>query len=232
MTFTSDLGRLFSVFVLVSGVVLLLVVLLFAFIRFFYAPWFEAQARLRGPRRIRPSVREHVIISRHDEIAVWLIERLRPEGIPYYAIEPNPAVAAQMLGHGISIISGDIDNRATYAGGFKGMDIAGFSAHNTPLAGRIVRETRLRETTGLNIVGIWERGRLRPAFLISRSPIKRCRPVRGRRPRCSAGEDTRGIWHRFANRAARGRGQLQWRVRDDPAGVDATGARRGVDHAG
>ena len=245
VTFTSDVGRLFSVFVLVSGVVLLLVVLPFTFIRFFYAPWLEAQVRLRAPRRIRPPVREHVIISRHDEIAAGLIERLRPEGIPYYAIEPDPTVAAQMVGHGISVITGDIDNRATYEGvhiqqarlmlanredttntnitltvrevaadvpivafvededsidilelsgathvlalkqrlgeylasrisagrgeanligGFKGMHIATFPARNTPLAGRVVRETRLRESTGLNILGVWERGRLRPAF--------------------------------------------------------------------
>ena len=245
ITFTTDIGRLFSVIVLVSGLVLLLVMLPFTFIRFFYAPWLEAQVRLRAPRRLRPSVREHVIISRHDEIAAGLIERLRPEAIPYCVIEPDPAVAAQMLNQGISVITGDIDNRLTYEGvhvqqarlvlanredttntnvtltvrevtrdvpivafvegldsidilelsgathvlalkqrlgeylanrisaghgdadvigGFKGLQIAEFPAHNTPLAGRIVRETRLRETMGLNIVGVWQRGRLRPAF--------------------------------------------------------------------
>ena len=116
ITFTSDIGRLFSVFVLLSGVVLLLVVLPFTFIRFFYAPWLEAQVRLSAPRRLRPSVREHVIISRHDEIAAGLIERLRPEAIPYCVIEPDPAVAAQMLSQGISVITGDIDNRSTYEG--------------------------------------------------------------------------------------------------------------------
>ena len=89
ITFTSNIGRLFSVFVLALGVVLLLVVLPFTFIRLFYAPWLEAQVRLRAPRRLRPSVREHVIISRHDEIAAGLIERLRPEAIPYYVIEPD-----------------------------------------------------------------------------------------------------------------------------------------------
>ena len=52
LTFQSDLGRLFSVVVLLSGVVLLLVVLPFTFIRFFYAPWLEAQLRLRAPRRL------------------------------------------------------------------------------------------------------------------------------------------------------------------------------------
>ncbi len=245
ITFTTDIGRLFSVFVLVSGLVLLLVVLPFTFIRFFYAPWLEAQVRLRAPRRLPPSVREHVIISRHDEIAAGLIERLRTEAIPYCVIEPDPAVAAQMFSQGISVITGDIDNRSTYegvhvqqarlvlanredttntnltltvrevtrdvpivafvedqdsidilelsgathvlalkqrlgeylanrisaghgdadvVGGFKGLQIAEFPARNTPLSGQIVRETRLRETMGLNIVGVWQRGRLRPAF--------------------------------------------------------------------
>jgi len=45
ITFTSDLGRAFSVVVLVSGVVLLLIVFPFAFISFFYAPWLEARLR-------------------------------------------------------------------------------------------------------------------------------------------------------------------------------------------
>ena len=116
VTFTTDIGRLFSLIVLASGVVLLLVVLPFTFIRFFYVPWLEAQVRLTAPRRIPSSVRGHVIISRNDEIAAGLIERLRPDGIPYYVIEPDPAAAAQMLGHGISVITADIDNRATYEG--------------------------------------------------------------------------------------------------------------------
>ena len=39
VTFTTDVGRLFSIVVLLSGVVLLLVVLPFLFIRLFYARW-------------------------------------------------------------------------------------------------------------------------------------------------------------------------------------------------
>lgn len=50
ITFNSDVGRAFSILVLISGIVLLLIVLPFAFIRFFYAPWLEAQIRLRAPR--------------------------------------------------------------------------------------------------------------------------------------------------------------------------------------
>ena len=245
VTFGSDVGRLFSLAVLVSGVVLLLVVLPFTFIRFFYAPWLEAQVRLRAPRGVPSSVRGHVIISRHDEIAASLIERLRAEGIPYYVVEPDPTAAAHLLGEGISVVTGELDSRTTYEGlhvqqarlllanredttntnitltvreastdvpivgivehedstdilelsgcthvlplkvrlgeylanrvsaglgntdvigTFKGLQIAEFSARDTPLAGLAVRDTRLRERTGLNVVGVWHRGRLRPAF--------------------------------------------------------------------
>ena len=250
VVFTSDVGRLFTIWVLGSGVVLLLVVLPFTFIRFFYAPWLEAQVRLRAPRRVPSSVRGHVIISRHDEIASVLIERLRPEGIPYYVVEPDPAAAAHLLNQGIAVVTGELDSRTTYEGlqveqarlllanredttntnitltvrevsrdvpivglvehedstdilelsgcnhvlplkvrlgeylanrvsaglgtadvigTFEGLQIAEFSARNTPLAGLTVRETRLREQTGLNIVGVWHRGRLMPAF--PQSPI-------------------------------------------------------------
>ena len=245
VTFTSDAGRLFSLVVLVSGVVLLLVVLPFTFIRFFYAPWLEAQVRLRAPRRVHTSVRGHVIISRYDEIATGLIERLRPDGIPYYVIEPDPAAAAHLLNEGISVVTGELDSRTTYEGlqvqqarlllanredttnanitltvreasrdvpivgivehedstdilelsgcnhvlplkvrlgeylanrvsaglgnadvigTVTGLQVAEFSARDTPFAGLAVRETRLRERTGLNVVGIWHRGRLTPAF--------------------------------------------------------------------
>jgi voltage-gated potassium channel len=50
--FTSDIGRLFSMMVLLSGVFFLLVVLPFLFIRLFYAPWLEARIRLLAPRRV------------------------------------------------------------------------------------------------------------------------------------------------------------------------------------
>jgi Trk K+ transport system NAD-binding subunit len=38
-----------------------------------------------------------------------------------------------------------------------------FPVHNTPLQNRTIREARLREFTGITIVGVWERGRFRPA---------------------------------------------------------------------
>mgnify|MGYP001145761977 CR=1 FL=1 len=48
ITFASDLGRIFSSIVLLSGIVMLLVVFPFTFIEFFYAPWMAAQAEARA----------------------------------------------------------------------------------------------------------------------------------------------------------------------------------------
>src|SRR5678815_5373593 len=44
ITFQSDLGRAFSIIVLLSGMVFLLILLPFTFIEFFYAPWMKSQA--------------------------------------------------------------------------------------------------------------------------------------------------------------------------------------------
>jgi voltage-gated potassium channel len=43
ITFQSDIGRVFSVVVLMSGVLFLLVMLPFTFVEFFYSPWLDAQ---------------------------------------------------------------------------------------------------------------------------------------------------------------------------------------------
>src|SRR5688572_16786225 len=73
ITFTSDTGRVFSILVLLSGVVFLLVMLPFLFIRLFYAPWLEARVRLRAPREVRPGTSGHVIIAEFDPIAAGLV---------------------------------------------------------------------------------------------------------------------------------------------------------------
>jgi Trk K+ transport system NAD-binding subunit len=114
ITFTSDIGRLFSIIVLLSGIVLLLILLPFMFIRLFYAPWLEAQIRLTAPREIPENVSGHVIICSYDTIASGLIDRLRLHSIPYCVIEPDYAAAARMHGDGISVITGETDSRATY----------------------------------------------------------------------------------------------------------------------
>jgi hypothetical protein len=66
ITFTSDVGRLFSIAVLLSGVLFLLILLPFLFIRLFYAPWLEARLRLRAPRELPAGTAGHVVIVEYD----------------------------------------------------------------------------------------------------------------------------------------------------------------------
>lgn len=114
ITFHSDVGRLFSVLVLLSGVFLLLIVLPFTFIRYFHAPWLEARVRMRAPRSVPADTAHHVVLCGYDAIAPGLIERLRLHDIPYFVIEPDPVIASAMHAEGISVIAGDVDSSETY----------------------------------------------------------------------------------------------------------------------
>ena len=58
ITFSTDLGLLFTLLVLLSGVVLMLIMLPFTFIQFFYAPWLEAQSQARTPRSLPKTTRD------------------------------------------------------------------------------------------------------------------------------------------------------------------------------
>src|SRR5687768_13679542 len=114
ITFTTDIGRVFSMVVLVSGVVFLLVMLPFLFIRLFYAPWLESRVRLRAPREVRAGTRGHVVITEYDAVAAGLVERLDAAGIAYFIVEPDAAKAARFVSEDLSVIAGDNDSRVTY----------------------------------------------------------------------------------------------------------------------
>ena len=114
ITFHSDMGRIYSIVVLASGVFLLLIMLPFAFIRFFYAPWLEAQIRAKAPRRLPEQVRDHVIICRMDTITNGFIRKLQVNNIPYCILEPDLVVATQLREEGFSVVSGEVDDPETY----------------------------------------------------------------------------------------------------------------------
>jgi len=114
ITFTSDLGRLFSLIVLVSGVVFLLVLLPFTFIQFFYAPWLEAQERARTPRSLPPGTQGHVILSPFDAVAAALIAKLRQYNYPYAVLVNDQQMALQLFDQGYKAVLGDLDDRRTY----------------------------------------------------------------------------------------------------------------------
>jgi Trk K+ transport system NAD-binding subunit len=114
ITFDSDVGRIFSIVVLGSGVVLLLIMLPFAFIRFFYAPWLEAQIRAKAPRKLPADMSGHVIICRLDSITNGLVRKLKVNNIPYCILEPDLVVATRLQEEGMTVVAGEIDDAQTY----------------------------------------------------------------------------------------------------------------------
>jgi voltage-gated potassium channel len=243
ITFHSDVGRLFSIVVLMSGIFLLLIVLPFVFIRSFYAPWLEARIRTRIPRVLADDVNDHVVICRHDSTTPGLIRQLVLHQIPYVVILDDPDDAIRMKEEGLSVIYGEIDSAITYenvrvssarlivanaedtsntnivltvraidpdvrivalaeeedsvdilelsgasralplkmllgnhlaarvsvgvgrpheVGRFRDLRMVEFLVHHTDLAGKTLIETRLREKTGISVIGVWSGGKLKP----------------------------------------------------------------------
>ena len=245
IVFESDVGRMFSLFVLASGIPLLLVILPAIFIRVIYAPWLEARLRQDVPSQPQEPLSDHVIITRHGPIASGLIDRLALSGIPYVVVEPDKSTALQLMNAGVHVVNANLDSRETYEhvcaeqarfvvancedtvntnialtvrevsdhvpivglvededsidilefsgcthvyapfirlgeflaarasagvgsadviGSVKGLQVAEFIARNTVLSGQMVSETELREQTGANIVGVWQRGKFVSAY--------------------------------------------------------------------
>ncbi|MFO7715608.1 potassium channel family protein [Desulfosarcina sp.] len=114
ITFGSDVGRLFSVVVLISGIVFLLVMLPFTFIQFFYAPWLEEQNKARAPRAVPESMSGHVILTHFDEVAVNLIEKLNQYGVPYVIVAHELQNALDVHDLGFHVVVGELDDPETY----------------------------------------------------------------------------------------------------------------------
>jgi voltage-gated potassium channel len=239
IVFSSDLGRVFSTVVILTGVVGLLVMLPFAFIQFFYAPWIDARAKMRAPRELPEGTSGHVLLTSYDPVAMSLIPRLESYGHSYAVIEGDMERALKLFDEGVRVVVGPIDDIATYRhmraadaalvvagaddfvnsnivftvreltekvpivstvrapesvdilqlagsssvlqltemlgrslarravggdiranviGRFDDLLISEAPATGTPLVGKTLRETNLRAVTGVNVVGVWERG--------------------------------------------------------------------------
>jgi Trk K+ transport system NAD-binding subunit len=255
ITFTSDLGRMFSMVVLLSGIVFLLIMLPFTFIRFFYAPWLESQAQSRAPRELPSGITNHVIITNQDPVSASLIRKLEQYHYDYVIAVSDVQAAADLHDKGYNVVVGYLDKPETYRdmrveqaalvlvnnndiintniaatirevsesvpivtnadlddsldilelagathvfqfakmlgvamaqhtlgasaqanilGGFGELLIAEAHAFHTPFEGKPLIESRLRELTGINVIGIWKRGVLEaphPRTLIDPSTI-------------------------------------------------------------
>lgn len=241
ITFTSDLGKLFSLCVLMSGIVFLLVMLPFTFIQFFYAPFLEAQSKSRAARELPEETSGHLIIIGSDRVALSLATRVRQFNYQYCILVNEVNHALDLVDQGYNAVVGDSDNPQTFSllrtdqasmvvllsddmkntnaaftvrevaqdvpivanadseesvdilqlagsshvfqfmnmlgemlarrtlgtgtrsnviGSINELNIAEAPAADTPLVGRTVKDCGLRDATGMNIVGLWEHGRL------------------------------------------------------------------------
>lgn len=255
ITFTSDLGRIFSIIVLISGVLLLLIMLPFTFITFFYAPWLEAQSKLRAPRELPEDFSDHVIFTSFDPITISLVKRLGQYARSHVILIPDIQLALDLLDQGYKVVVGDLDDpeayrrlrvtkaamvvasnddmkntnitftirelttetpivtnadldesidilnlagsthvyqfmkmlgqslarralgispRANIIGRFNKLLIAEAAAMRTPLVGKTLSDSGIRQATGINVVGLWEHGRFetpRPQSLITPTTV-------------------------------------------------------------
>ena len=114
ITFESDIGRAFSILVLLSGIVMLLIVLPFAFIRHFYVPLLESKKKNKVPRQVPPGTKDHILICSYDVIARDLMERLKQENTPYYVIENDLEKALENHDDHIPELFGELDNEETF----------------------------------------------------------------------------------------------------------------------
>ena len=244
ITFDSDTGKLFSIAVLVSGVIFLLVILPFTFIEFFYAPWMKAQEKSKAPTKVHSGAERHVIFTHYGPVAQMLGRLLEEYGHSWYVVVPTLEEALKLRSDGIPVVMGDRSDPQTYRrlgieracmvvttlddvtntnvcftvrelsenipivasattemvrnalelagvthilrleemmgetlarrvigndakahviGELDGLIIAESSAAHTPLAGKTVAESHLREETGVTVVGLWVRGQFVPA---------------------------------------------------------------------
>lgn len=114
IVFTSDLGRAYTMIVIFSGVLFLLVMLPFTFIEFFYAPWLKAQNQARAPKRIEPGTSDHVIITKLTAVTEALIKKLDSYKIDYVILEPDLQKALDLSDLDYKVLNLDPTEYETY----------------------------------------------------------------------------------------------------------------------
>jgi voltage-gated potassium channel len=114
ITFTSDLGRAFTIVVVLSGTLFLLVLLPFTFIQFFYAPWVASQAQASLPQKLSDSEENHILITNLDPVTEALIRKLDQFGHRYTLIVDDLDNAQRLHDQNYRVMLGDLDDPETY----------------------------------------------------------------------------------------------------------------------
>lgn len=114
ITFHSDLGRIFSSVVLLSGVMFLLILLPFTFMEFFYEPWMRIQAESRAPTELPARTEGHVILTSLDPVTNNLIQKLNRYHYEYVLLVSQVEEALRLHDLGYQVMRGDLDSPQTY----------------------------------------------------------------------------------------------------------------------
>ena len=112
--FESDLGRVFTIVVMISGIVGVFVLLPFVFIEFFYEPWMKAQTAARAPRQLPPETHGHVILTNYNVVTDALIEKLTQYKYRYILLVQDLQEALRLYDAGIQVVVGNLTDPETY----------------------------------------------------------------------------------------------------------------------
>lgn len=114
ITFTTDLGRLFSLWVLLSGVVYMLVLLPFFVIQYVVTPWLEGRKAARTPRRVSPQLSDHVLLVGSDAVTQAFAARAQRSRVPAVVVLEDATLAGELHDQGRQVVVGPLDSAATY----------------------------------------------------------------------------------------------------------------------
>lgn len=114
ITFQSDAGRIFSVVVLLSGTLFLLILLPFTFIQFVWVPWMTKRESERVPRRLEPETNGHIVLTGTGAIEDVLIERAVRASVPYVVLAADLEEALRLHDRNYRVMVGALDDPRTY----------------------------------------------------------------------------------------------------------------------
>lgn len=114
ITFESDAGRIFSVVVLVSGALFILVLLPFVFIQFVFMPWVAWRDANRTPRLLPEDTSGHVVLAGDGPVIDAVVRRAADAGVAYVLIVADPVEALAHHDAGRRVMVGDLDEPDTY----------------------------------------------------------------------------------------------------------------------
>ncbi|WP_094229241.1 potassium channel family protein [Methanolobus psychrotolerans] len=109
IVFTSPYGKMFSVFVQLSGIPLVFGILFTLMI----IPWMEKKIHFNIPSKAPKNLREHIIICGYNRLIETLIEELKEKDTPYILIEEDTELIKELLKRNIYAIYGTVYDEGT-----------------------------------------------------------------------------------------------------------------------